>query len=266
MSRVGLVVAVAGLVAVLAGSVAGAAIAATRAAAAIDVRFATVTSAGELVAAQSSGATSAMRATQGKFKIVFDSPITRCAVSSAAVSGTTSASSYQYIKGLVTVISGSTLYVELMSANGPADYPFSVVLACKGTLATTVPKPGTVLKPGSRPVLPGKAGPGTRPTTALDNTIRFATVTAAGELVAAQSYGATSALRATQGKFKIVFDASIAGCAVSAASVSGTTSASNYQYIKGLVTVISGSSLYVELMSASGPTDYPFSVVLACNP
>ena len=130
--RARLIQALAGLAVAVAltGAGAQAATAATTAAAAVTLRYATVTDAGALVAARSSGATSAARATQGKFKVVFDSPITACAVSAASVGGTSSATSYRTISGLVTYVSESTLYVELMSANGPTDYPFSVVLAC----------------------------------------------------------------------------------------------------------------------------------------
>lgn len=87
--------------------------------------------------------------------------------------------------------------------------------------------------------------------------VRFATVSSTGSLVAAQSYGAASAVRAAQGKFKVVSDASLAG----------NTSSNTYGYDTRIMTAISGSSLYVTLMGRhDGPADYPFSVVLACNP
>ena len=127
------------------------------------------------------------------------------------------------------------------------------------------PGAGGVVRPGAGGLV--KPGAGSATASALDGIIRFATVSSTGSLVAAQSYGAASALRAAQGKFKVVFDASLAGCAVSAASLAGNTSASTYGFDTRIMTVISGSSLYVTLMGQNdGPADYAFSVVLACNP
>ena len=265
MSRPRRIAALNTLAVALAGIGAASAGAATTVGPAIGMRFATVSSTGSLVAAQSLGVTSAQRAAQGKFKVVFDASIERCAVSAASLAGNTSSSTYGYDTRIMTAISGSALYVTLMGRyDGPADYPFSVVLACKQRTVLAQPTMGDAVTPGAGGIKPG-SGSGT--VSALDGVIRFATVSSSGSLVAAQSYGAASALRAAQGKFKVVFDSSLAGCAVSAASLAGSTSASTYGFSTRIMTVISGSSLYVTLMGQNdGPADYPFSVVLACNP
>lgn len=125
------IVLVASLAAVAAALIGAQALAATAATPSVSLRFATVTSAGSLVAAQSQGAVSAARATRGKFKIIFDDSLSRCAVAAASGAGNTSTNTFTYSTRIATYISGSTLYVTLMGQNdGPADYNFSVVLAC----------------------------------------------------------------------------------------------------------------------------------------
>jgi len=244
----------------------------------VGLRFATVNSDGSLVAARSQGAASSLRASVGKFKVVFSAPITRCAVSAASLAGNTSSSTFTYDTQIVTFISDSTLYVTLTGRyDGPADFPFSVVLACKetATLADAVGaggiKPGAGgIKPGAGGIRPGAGGirPGAADSSTsavLASTLRFATVNSDGSLLAARSYGAASALRGGQGKFKIVFDSSLETCAVSAASLAGNTSTTTFTFDVKIATAISGSTLYVTLTGRyDGPADFPFSVVLAC--
>ena len=115
----------------------------------------------------------------------------------------------------------------------------------------------------------GSAGAGTATTVGPAIDVRFATVSSTGSLVAAQSYGAASASRLsnTDGKVKVVFDTSIARCAVSAVSLAGETTSNVFGYQTRIMTAISGSSLYVTMMGKNDVPDiYPFSVVLACNP
>ena len=96
----------------------------------VGLRFATVNSDGSLVAARSQGAASSLRASVGKFKVVFSAPITRCAVSAASLAGSSS-NTFTFDVKIATFISDSTLYVTLTGRyDGPADFPFSVVLAC----------------------------------------------------------------------------------------------------------------------------------------
>lgn len=230
----------------------------------VGLRFATVNSDGSLVAARSQGAASSLRASVGKFKVVFSAPITRCAVSAASLAGSTSSSTFTYDTQIVTFISDSTLYVTLTGRyDGPADFPFSVVLACKetATLADAVGAGG--IKPGAGGIKPGTAASSTSSVPA--STLRFATVDSSGGLLASRSYGAASAARGGQGKFKVVFDSSLETCAVSAASLAGNTSTTTFTFDVKIVTFISGSSLYVTLTGRyDGPADFPFSVVLAC--
>ena len=254
MSRI---LVVASLLAVAAALTTGAGAASAAVTPTVTIKFAAVSSTGSLLTAQSNGATSALRAAQGKYKIVFDSSIERCAVSAASLAGNTSTNTYGYDTRIMTYISGSSLYVTLMSANdGPGDYSFSVVLACKSSVVSVTPTPGKVV------VTTPTNGTVTTPT----YQVWFATVSATGALQASQSLHATSASRAAQGKFKIVFDTSITKCAVASASLSGNSSTNVYGYDTRIMTYISGSTLYVTLMSKSdGPGDYPFSVLLACN-
>ena len=223
----------------------------------VGLRFATVNSDGSLVAARSQGAASSLRASVGKFKVVFSAPITRCAVSAASLAGNTSSSTFTFDVKIATFISDSTLYVTLTGRyDGPADFPFSVVLACKetATLADAV---------GAGGIKPGTAASSTSSVPA--STLRFATVNSDGSLLAARSYGAASAARGGQGKFKVVFDSSLETCAVSAASLAGNTSTNTFTFDVKIATFISGSSLYVTLTGRyDGPADFPFSVVLAC--
>ena len=239
----------------------------------VGLRFATVNSDGSLVAARSQGAASSLRAAVGKFKVVFSAPITRCAVSAASLAGSTSSSTFTYDTQIVTFISDSTLYVTLTGRyDGPADFPFSVVLACKETTALAGAVGAGGIKPGAGGIRPGAGGirPGAADSSTsavLASTLRFATVNSDGSLLAARSYGAASALRGGQGKFKIVFDSSLETCAVSAASLAGNTSTTTFTFDVKIATAISGSTLYVTLTGRyDGPADFPFSVVLACVP
>ena len=217
----------------------------------VTIKAATVSSTGVLDTTRSSGATSAMRAAQGTYKITFSASLTRCAVSAVSLAGTTSSNAYTWSTRIATAISGSSLYVTTMGRNdGPADYPFSVVLACRPITVVTWLGPTT----------PVAADTGEQP-------IRFATVSSTGVLKATLSYGAATAMRAAQGKYKIAFSSSLTRCAVSAASLAGTTSSNTYTWSTRIATAISGSSLYVTTMGRNdGPADYPFSVVLACRP
>lgn len=237
----------------------------------VGLRFATVNSDGSLVAARSQGAASSLRASVGKFKVVFSAPITRCAVSAASLAGSSS-NTFTFDVKFATFISDSTLYVTLTGRyDGPADFPFSVVLACKetATLADTVGaggiKPGAGgIKPGAGGIKPGAAASST--SAVLASMLRFATVDSSGGLLASRSYGAASAMRGSSGKFKIVFDSSLETCAVSAASLAGNSS-NTFTFDVKIATFISGSSLYVTLTGRyDGPADFPFSVVLACVP
>ena len=229
----------------------------------VGLRFATVNSDGSLVAARSQGAASSLRASVGKFKVVFSAPITRCAVVSAASLAGSSSNTFTFDVKIATFISDSTLYVTLTGRyDGPADFPFSVVLACKetATLADTVGAGG--IKPGAGGIKPGAAASSTSSVPA--STLRFATVNSDGSLLAARSYGAASAARGGQGKFKVVFDSSLETCAVSAASLAGSSS-NTFTFDVKIATFISGSTLYVTLTGRyDGPADFPFSVVLAC--
>ena len=229
----------------------------------VGLRFATVNSDGSLVAARSQGAASSLRASVGKFKVVFSAPITRCAVSAASLAGSSS-NTFTFDVKIATFISDSTLYVTLTGRyDGPADFPFSVVLACKetATLADTVGAGG--IRPGAGGIKPGAAASST--SSVLASMLRFATVDSSGGLLASRSYGAASAMRGSSGKFKIVFDSSLETCAVSAASLAGNTSTNTFTFDVKIATFISGSTLYVTLTGRyDGPADFPFSVVLAC--
>ncbi|CAB4699943.1 unannotated protein [freshwater metagenome] len=226
----------------------------TRAAgvAAVSLKFASVKSDGTLVASQSSGAESATRASQGQFRITFDGSIERCAVASASGAGSTGANTFTFNTKIATKISGSSLYVSLTGQNdGPSDFAFSVILACRG---------GVVAAGGVTTTTSTTSG-----SPSLASTLRFATVSSAGALSRTQSYGASSATRASQGQFRVTFDASIAGCAVSAASGAGSTTLNTFTFNTHIATTISGSTLYVSLTGKNdGPADFAFSVILAC--
>ncbi len=217
----------------------------------VTVKMAAVSSTGVLDLTRSYGATSAIRQAQGKYKITFASSITTCAVSTASGAASTSINGLTWNTRIATLISGSYLYITAMGENnGPKDYPFSVLLACRPPTAGVPAAPITpVPVPGSTSKQP----------------IRFATVSSTGVLDARRSYGATSAMRAAQDKYKITFSASIKRCAVSTASLAGTTSINGLTWNTPLATLVAGSYLYVTAMGENnGPKDYPFSVVLAC--
>ncbi len=220
------------------------------------ILFATVQSDGTLSKAQSQGATGVEHTAQGKYKITFNRSLSRCSASAASLAGDQTGSVFGWNNQIMLSLSGSSVYATLQGMyDGPADYAFSVILACK-------PLPTADLSP-PKVVAPPKGAGGTSTST---TNLLFATVQSNGALTKSRSEGAVSVEHTAQGKYKITFNRSLSRCSASAASLAGDQTGSVFGWNNQIMLSLSGSSVYATLQGMyDGPADYAFSVILTCN-
>ncbi len=217
---------------------------------------ATLESDGSLVRSRSTGAVSVSHPTTGRYRVTFNRSLARCAVATASLAGNTSTNTYGWQHRIMAATSGSNLYLTLQGKDdAPADFASSAVLACSSAVTGVGANP---------PVLPG-AAPGVI-TAAMP--IMYATISSKGTLERTRSLGATSVLPsggAFGGKYRITFNRSVARCAVTAASLAGDTTRTTFGWDNRIMLTTSGKYVYATLQGKNdGPSDYPFSVILAC--